>query len=124
MQRYGYEGYPVVQDRKVIGLLTRRAVDRAISHKLNLTADSLMEAGEVTVHPADTVEHLQQVMTGSGWGQVPVVSPETGEVVGIVTRTDLIKSLAAPLHPEGRHNLAGKLEQALAARAAGPAAVG
>ena len=29
MQRYGYEGFPVVQDGKVIGLLNRRAVDRA-----------------------------------------------------------------------------------------------
>jgi tRNA nucleotidyltransferase (CCA-adding enzyme) len=32
MQRYGYEGYPVVSEGRVIGLLTRRAVDRAISH--------------------------------------------------------------------------------------------
>jgi tRNA nucleotidyltransferase (CCA-adding enzyme) len=113
MQRYGYEGYPVVSDHKVVGLLTRRAVDRAISHKLNLKASSLMEAGEVTVAPSDSIEHLQQVMTASGWGQVPVVSPQTGEVVGIVTRTDLIKTLSIPAHLDLRQNLAWKLEQAL-----------
>ena len=46
MQRYGYEGYPVVDNGRVVGLLTRRAVDRAMSHKLKLNAGSLMEAGE------------------------------------------------------------------------------
>jgi len=51
MQKYGYEGYPVVEDGKVVGLLTRRAVDRAISHNLNLPTSSLMETGEVTVSP-------------------------------------------------------------------------
>ena len=38
MSRFGYEGYPVVQNGKVIGLLTRRAVDRAVSHNLHKTA--------------------------------------------------------------------------------------
>jgi tRNA nucleotidyltransferase (CCA-adding enzyme) len=54
MQRYGYEGYPVVEKGKVRGLLTRRAVDRALAHRLNLTASSLMESGEVTVQPYDS----------------------------------------------------------------------
>lgn len=40
MQRYGYEGFPVVQDDKIVGLLTRRAVDRARAHHLDLTAAS------------------------------------------------------------------------------------
>jgi Exopolyphosphatase-related proteins len=35
MQRFGYEGYPVVENNEVKGLLTRRAVDRAISHNLD-----------------------------------------------------------------------------------------
>ncbi len=35
MRLYGYEGYPVVDQGKVVGLLTRRAVDRTISHRLN-----------------------------------------------------------------------------------------
>jgi tRNA nucleotidyltransferase (CCA-adding enzyme) len=110
MQRYGYEGYPVVRDGKVIGLLTRRAVDRAISHKLNLTAASLMTAGEVYVYPGDSIEHLQRLMTDTGWGQIPVISPEDGQIIGIVTRTDLLKILTDGMKIVERMNLAGKLE--------------
>ena len=94
MARYGYEGFPVLRDGQVIGLLTRRAVDKATSHHLNLTAASLMEAGVVYVHPGDSLQRLQAVMTDSGWGQVPVVDPDTLKVIGIVTRTDVLKILA------------------------------
>ena len=114
MQRYGYEGYPVVENGKVIGLLTRRSVDRAVAHKLTSPVASLMEAGAVTVVPQDSLEHLQTVMANSGWGQVPVVSPETGEVIGIVTRTDLLKTLStAEGQLPGKQNLASRLEAAL-----------
>jgi tRNA nucleotidyltransferase (CCA-adding enzyme) len=113
MQRYGYEGYPVVRDGKVIGLLTRRAVDRAMSHKLNVPVSSLMEAGEHTIYPDDAVEHLQRLMTDTGWGQIPVVQRETGEIIGIVTRTDLLKTLAPRSHGPSRQSLVRKLESAL-----------
>ncbi len=113
MQRYGYEGYPVVEGGQVIGLLTRRAVDRALAHKLNLTAASLMDAGSVTVQPDDSIEYLQNLMIDTGWGQVPVVSPENGEIIGIVTRTDLINTLAPEPKLPGYQNLAGRLETAL-----------
>lgn len=114
MQKYGYEGYPVVENGKVIGLLTRRAVDRALTHNLDLPASSLMEAGEVISHPAEPLENLQQTMSTSGWGQVPVVDPQSGQIVGIVTRTDLLKTLS--MNGEANHkrpNLAEKLEAAL-----------
>ncbi len=113
MQRYGYEGYPVVQGEKVIGLLTRRAVDRAISHKLDLPAASLMDAGEVVVHPHDSIEHLQQVMITSGWGQIPVADPQTHKIIGIVTRTDLLKTLSAPTGLPTPQALADRLDEAL-----------
>ncbi|MCU0488473.1 MAG: CBS domain-containing protein, partial [Anaerolineales bacterium] len=113
MRLFGYEGYPVVENGKVIGLLTRRAVDRAMSHKLHTTASSLMEAGSITVQPDDSIEHLQRLMTESGWGQIPVVHPESGEIIAIVTRTDLLKTLAPETRLAGQQNLALRLEAAL-----------
>jgi tRNA nucleotidyltransferase (CCA-adding enzyme) len=113
MQRYGYEGYPVVKDGKLIGLLNRRAVDRAINHKLNLKAQDIMEAGQATISPGASLESLQQLMTETGWGQIPVV--ENGEIIGIVTRTDLIKTLTPKRVAGEQQNLAEKLESSLPA---------
>jgi len=114
MQRYGYEGYPVVEDGKVVGLLTRRAVDRAIHHKLNLNAGSLMEAGDHSLNSTDTIDQLQQLMAATGWGQVPVLEPDSGKIIGIVTRTDLLKTL--PGHNgriAGQQNYSDLLERSL-----------
>jgi tRNA nucleotidyltransferase (CCA-adding enzyme) len=118
MQRFGYEGYPVVMEdsegnHQIQGLLTRRDVDRAISHKLNLTAASLMNAGQVSVSPEDSIEDLQRLMTDTGWGQVPVINPESGKVTGIVTRTDLLKILTRQPEFPRSQNLATRLETAL-----------
>jgi tRNA nucleotidyltransferase (CCA-adding enzyme) len=113
MQRYGYEGYPVVKENRLVGLLTRRSVDRALAHKLNLNAGSLMEAGDYTVKPGDSIEHLQRLMTETGWGQIPVVHPESGQIIGIVTRTDLLKTLMARQRLPSRQNLEKHLDTAL-----------
>lgn len=113
MRLYGYEGYPVVDQGKVVGLITRRAVDRTLSHRLNYPVSRVMEAGNYTVTPDDPIEHVQRLVIETGWGQIPVVDPESGAIVGIVTRTDLLKNLAPePLTP-GRLNLASRLEAVL-----------
>lgn len=94
MQRFGHEGYPVIEKGKIVGLLTRRAVDRAMSHGMGKRPiSSIMEAGSNYVNPSDSVKRLQRLMIDSSWGQVPVVDPQSGDIVGIVTRTDLLKNL-------------------------------
>ncbi len=113
MQRFGYEGYPVVKEGKVVGLLTRRSVDRALGHRLHVTAESLMDKGAFTVQPDDSIEHLQRIMAESGWGQIPVVQSQTGEIIGIVTRTDLLKILTPQPMIPSQQNLAQRLEAAL-----------
>ncbi|HSB66719.1 MAG TPA: CBS domain-containing protein [Anaerolineales bacterium] len=115
MQRFGYEGYPVVQDGKVIGLLTRRAVDRALAHKLNYTASNLMNSGEVVIHPDDSIDRLQHLMTDTGWGQIPVMDVNDQKIIGIVTRTDLLKILTSQSSRPGHLNFADRLEAALPA---------
>ncbi len=114
MQRYGHEGYPVVDKGEVVGLLTRRAVDRAMSHGMSKRPVSeIMEAGDVVVQPGHSIRHLQRVMMEHNWGQVPVVDPASGAVVGIVTRTDLLNTLANDSSPAAEAGLVDKLENAL-----------
>ncbi len=112
MRRTGHEGYPVVAEGSVIGLLTRRAVDRALQFKMSdALVTQVMEAGSFTVNSRDSVARLQQTMIESGWGQIPVV--EDDRLVGVVTRTDLITLWGTPPQPSQRHKVAARLEQAL-----------
>lgn len=112
MRRTGHEGYPVVEDSQVVGLVTRRAVDRAQQFEMtDVSVTQVMEAGHVTVRPDDSVEYLQQLMIESGWGQIPVV--DDGEVLGVVTRTDLIRLWGVPEHPSRRLKMVTRLQQAL-----------
>jgi tRNA nucleotidyltransferase (CCA-adding enzyme) len=113
MERYGYEGYPVVSDGKVVGLLNRREVDRAISHGLDMTVDSLMSAGDVSITTDASLDELQTLMGLSGWGQIPVLSSQTGEIVGIVTRTDLLKTLSPKPERPSQEDVAEMLTKAV-----------
>jgi len=98
LRRIGHEGFPVVQDGKVVGLLTLRDVDRALEHGLDhLRVNEIMSAGAVTLRPNDSVWTLEQRMVESGWGQIPILD-EHDKLIGVVTRTDLIKHWAR-IHP-------------------------
>ncbi|MFN2236275.1 MAG: CBS domain-containing protein, partial [Anaerolineales bacterium] len=76
-------------------------------------ADNLMEAGQYHVHPDHGIEYLQNLMTDSGWGQIPVVDRDSHKIIGIVTRTDLLKTLSQKSSASGRKNLADKLSTVL-----------
>jgi tRNA nucleotidyltransferase (CCA-adding enzyme) len=92
MERFGFEGYPVADLGKVVGMLTRREVDRALRHGMQQApVAQIMSRGSYSVTPADGLDILQRRMMETGWGQMPVVDRESGQMVGIVTRTDLIK---------------------------------
>ncbi len=113
MRRYGFEGFPVVEDGRIVGMLTRREIDRAMHHGLEKHAVSrYMRPGEVFVTPEDSVSQLRKVMSEHDWGQVPVIDPDSGALLGIVTRTDLIKQWAAPAVHKAE-SLAGLMAETL-----------
>ncbi|MCP4425564.1 MAG: CBS domain-containing protein, partial [Chloroflexi bacterium] len=122
MQRFGYEGYPVVdpEQGRLVGLLTRRAVDRAMSHKLSqIPISRVMKAGTNTVRPSDSIERVQQLMLDEGWGQIPVVADgdddnaASGRLIGIVTRTDVLNFLFKPSPETADSNLRALLNKSL-----------
>lgn len=91
IRRIGHEGYPVLEDERVVGLLTLRDADRALEHGLKQsTVRDIMLAGEITLTPDDSIAQLEETMLASEWGQIPIID-DTKKLVGIVTRTDLIR---------------------------------
>jgi tRNA nucleotidyltransferase (CCA-adding enzyme) len=112
MRRYGHEGFPVVQDDHLIGIVTRSDVDRALHHRLGeMPVRTLLHAGPLHVRPEDSVDEVQRVMIEHGLGQVPVV--EDDRFVGIVTRTDLIKLRAPGVRVSRAHEIRRMMEEAL-----------
>ncbi len=117
MRRWGHEGFPIVQTEngqdRLLGVLTRREADRAIDHRMgDLPVQRVMRAGEVTVSPDDSIAILRRRMIDNHWGQIPVI--ENGVIVGIVTRTDLIKLWDENNLPDQRAiEVAARLRQAL-----------
>ncbi len=123
MQRFGYEGYPVFDEEAgcLVGLLTRRGVDRAMSHQLQqLPISRVMKAGSFTVRPSDSIERVQQLMLDEGWGQIPVVGDgdvgdptQSTRPIGVVTRTDVLNFLFKPSPETAVSNLRPLLTQSL-----------
>ncbi|MCI0474977.1 MAG: CBS domain-containing protein, partial [Anaerolineales bacterium] len=108
MNRYGHEGFPVVRRGKLVGIVARREIDRAMRHKLaNAPIKNLMQK-PAAVSPDDSLEKLRAVMTASDLGQVPVVRDQ--RIIGIVTRTDLIKPWGKPRATRAEE-MAARLEQ-------------
>lgn len=110
-RRWGHEGFPVVNRKKLVGVLTRREIDSALHHKLQKLPVSRFMNKAVSVSPQDSVEHLQRIMTEHGLGQLPVVEYE--KIVGIVTRTDLLKLYSETARPARNADLIQRLEHAL-----------
>jgi tRNA nucleotidyltransferase (CCA-adding enzyme) len=121
MQRFGHEGYPVIDDvsKRLVGLVTRRAVDRAIRHDLGrLRVSQIMKSGRVTVQPSDSVERVQQLMIEEDWGQIPVVietelADAPDRLVGVVTRTDLLRLLTQSVREQSESNLCRLMAESL-----------
>ncbi len=110
MHRYGHEGFPVVRRGKLVGVLTRQEIDRAAHHKMANTPIAELMHPPAWVSPEDSLEKLRAVMIESDLGQVPVV--ENKQILGIVTRTDLIRQWNAA-QPSRSVEIATRLEQCL-----------
>ncbi|MBI2845668.1 MAG: CBS domain-containing protein [Chloroflexi bacterium] len=112
MRRWGHEGFPVVDGGELVGILTRGQIDRAVHHGLRQEPIvRIMHKGGIKVSPQESVETLQKIMLDQGLGQVPVV--DNGQILGIVTRTDLIKLWASPPQPSRAGEIKARMEKAL-----------
>ncbi len=93
INRYGISGIPIVEDGRMVGLISRSTVEKAIYHGLaRLPVGEYMSTDFRVVSPDAGVSEVQEVMVGLNQRFVPVV--ESDRLVGVVTRTDLLRMLA------------------------------
>ena len=98
-------GAPVIEHDVVVGMISRKdilplittfdidsnSVEQIHQTYSNYVADH-MQRDVVTVQPVEEVERCALIMTDNSINRLPVV--ESGKIVGIVTRGDILKALA------------------------------
>lgn len=102
LTRYNINAAPVVDAGGVVGIITRQMVERAAHHGLGHVAGSeYMESDFSTVALHTPIEELQELIVGRNQRFVPVL--EAGELVGAITRTDLLRYMV-DRGPRGERN--------------------
>ena len=92
MMRCNVGGLPVVDDKRIVGIITHRDVLLAGGDALGLKVNDLMTK-ELYVANRDTpILEITQVMADKGYQRIPVV--ENGNLVGLITQSSLIRALA------------------------------
>ena len=89
LQEWGHTGVPVVREGKLVGVISRRDLERAQREgRQSLPVSSCMAHQVRTVAPdAPLAEALEQMQTHN-IGRLPVVEAE--RIVGILSREDLL----------------------------------
>ncbi|MBI3910667.1 MAG: CBS domain-containing protein, partial [Armatimonadetes bacterium] len=91
MIRYGHSGLLVMEGERLVGIITRRDADRARHHRLgHAPVRAFMTRDVVTVSPETPLSEIEERMVRRNVGRLPVV--EDGRVLGILTRTDVLRA--------------------------------
>ena len=98
MQEKGFRGIPILDSGKVVGIVTMSDILRIPKEKMGSTEiRGVMTQGILTANPDETLLDALKKMTTHGIGRLPVVSRESGEMMGILTRTDVVQAYARVL---------------------------
>ncbi|MCX8095061.1 MAG: CBS domain-containing protein [Caldisericia bacterium] len=92
MLRYNYSGLPVVKNGKIIGIITRSEISKVeLLGLTNLKVKDFMIEKYYFVSPDSPIDEVEKIMVERNIGRVPVVVK--GRVVGIITRSDILRGL-------------------------------
>ncbi len=92
-QRHGQSGILVVEDERLVGVVGREDLDRAVAHGLShAPVKGIMSTRVATCSEDTPLAELQRLLSG-GDDRVAVMDGE--RIAGVVTRTDLLRALGA-----------------------------
>ncbi|MDG6956657.1 MAG: CBS domain-containing protein, partial [Nitrososphaerota archaeon] len=89
----GHRGIPIVDGEKLVGIVTVSDLLRIPREKAAATPlRDVMTQSVLVAHLDDNLFVALETMTNHGIGRLPVISKDSGRLVGIVTRTDVIRA--------------------------------
>ena len=91
--RYGHSGLSVVDENdQLVGVVSRRDIDLALHHGFgHAPVKGYMTKNVKTITPHTSMPEIESLMVTYDIGRLPVL--EDGQLVGIVTRTDVLRQL-------------------------------
>jgi CBS domain-containing protein len=92
MVRANIGGVPVVDNKKLIGLITHRDILLAGGEALKLKVKDLMSKELVVVHKDTHIKDISKIMADTGYQRIPVV--EEDNIIGLITQSCVIKAVA------------------------------
>jgi tRNA nucleotidyltransferase (CCA-adding enzyme) len=95
-QRHRQSGIQVGEPATLLGVVTREDLDKAVGHGLShAPVKSVMTSNVVTCSEETPLGELQRIVSATDAGRIPVV--QDGSVVGVVTRSDVLRALEEPV---------------------------
>lgn len=100
LKKYGHSGIPIVDnDNNIVGIITRKDIDRAIGHGLShAPVKGFKSHGVVKAGPGATISEIQNLMIENGIGRIPII--DKNKIVGIVTRKDILRFLHGRIYED------------------------
>jgi tRNA nucleotidyltransferase (CCA-adding enzyme) len=90
MSKFQLSTLPVVSNKKVVGLITRNIVEKALYHKLgSYKIEEYMIRDFSVVKPNTPLFAIQELIIDNNQKIVPVMKGK--EITGVITRTDLLR---------------------------------
>jgi tRNA nucleotidyltransferase (CCA-adding enzyme) len=95
-QRHRQSGIQIGERRALVGVVGREDLDKAIGHGLSHAPVKAIMGSELVTCTEDTpLGELAQLVGSAHAGRIPVL--RDGEVVGVVTRGDVLRGLGEPV---------------------------
>lgn len=93
MLRYSTDGLVVMDKEEIVGIVSKRDVDKARHHKLgHAPVCGFMSHPVITVRTESPLSQIQSIMVAEDIGRLPVLDGE-GKLAGIVGRRELLHAL-------------------------------
>jgi tRNA nucleotidyltransferase (CCA-adding enzyme) len=96
LNRYNINSLPVLDGERVCGILTRQVVEKASYHGMRENrVGEIMTSDFRTLSPDAPLQEAQDLLLKGGQRFIPVL--DRGALVGVLSRTDLLRSIAGSL---------------------------